>query len=147
MSRQLYKTIDEKLKGVTSICSKGCSACCYQQIEVTSFEKEIVKMEIENLADDFKKDVTKDLNTWLAYFDDNTPNRPLKGPEVFTTFNIKAAGNSLKCPMLQNNECSIYEMRPATCRVHFVTENVDLCTSDRLRMSAPLGTNPARARL
>jgi len=137
--KQIYNEIDREISKEKKACYKGCSACCYQQIEIMNFEKEAIRTYVsDNIKGDLLVKVKQGLNEWLDFFDKNTLNdKPLDGKEIFEIFNRTAAIKGLRCPFLINDICSIYEMRPLTCRIHYVEDNPKLCETNRLRDSAP----------
>lgn len=141
--KRIYSLLDDTLKNEKNCCTKGCSSCCYQQIEVMSYERDAIKKFVsKNLDNETKEKVKLGLIEWLDYFDNNTPNdKPLDGQAIFGDFGQLVAKKGLKCPFLIDNLCSIYEMRPTTCRIHYVETQPELCAKDRLRDSAPKGLN------
>ncbi|MHA7944609.1 YkgJ family cysteine cluster protein [Formosa sp. 3Alg 14/1] len=136
--KYINRQIGEALKNEKNCCTKGCSFCCHQQIEIINIEKKLIREYIiKKTSDKQKKIIKENLKTWLDFFDENTPdNRILDGNDIFKDFGEKVAGKGLKCPLLINNLCSIYEMRPITCRIHYVEHSPELCDKDKLRDSA-----------
>ena len=136
--KELYNLVDEVISTQKSCCRKGCAYCCHQQIEVLNIEKNVIRNYIkDNLDPETKEIIKKDLKAWLDYFDQNTPNnKVLSAQDVFIDFRGKSAKDSLKCPFLINNACSIYEMRPQACRIHIVEQNPKLCDDNKLRDSS-----------
>ncbi|MBK6834076.1 MAG: YkgJ family cysteine cluster protein [Bacteroidetes bacterium] len=133
--KTLFKEIDKFAQNQKHCCVKQCSFCCYQQIEVMNIERNIIREYVQNILSDEQKNIIReDISTWLDYFDKNTPNNvPLDGNQIFNVFREKSSLAKLKCPFLINNECSIYEARPFTCRIHVVEDKPELCDSDRFR--------------
>ncbi|MBK8368183.1 MAG: YkgJ family cysteine cluster protein [Bacteroidetes bacterium] len=137
--KKIYTDIDRFIGTQSNCCKKGCAYCCHQQIEVMNVEKEVINEFITSeLSDQTKEIIKENLNVWLDYFDSNTPdNKTLDGNDVFKDFGSKAAKDGLKCPFLIDNLCSIYEMRPMTCRVHIVESEPEFCNKNKLRDSTP----------
>lgn len=93
-------------------CAKGCSACCYQRVTMSSTEAELIEYRTGHKA-------TRVM-----------PGTPMKPIEAF--------GAETPCTFLDGNgECSIYEARPYMCR-NFVTLDVDslLCQPENIRLAA-----------
>ncbi len=136
--KEIYTLVDELISTQKSCCAKGCSFCCHQQIEVLNIEKKVITNYIKDKLDDQTKEIIKkDLEVWLDYFDQNTPdNKVLSTQDVFIDFRSKAAKVGLKCPFLINNACSIYAMRPQACRIHIVERSPELCDENKLRDSS-----------
>lgn len=85
-------------------CKRNCSYCCYQPATVFPFEAlriaDVLKSslsveELESLKEKMKARVNG-----------------LKGSSVQKNINDKTA-----CPLLSNEQCSVYENRPLTCRM------------------------------
>lgn len=93
-------------------CSKGCSACCYQRVLISSTEAELIKQKTGHKVS-------------LVM-----PGSPVKPVEEF--------GVQTPCTFLAGNgECSIYEARPYMCR-NFVTLDADnlLCQPENIELAA-----------
>lgn len=132
-----YNKTDEFVGKLESCCTVGCNYCCHQSIEVINIEIPLIQEYIRQHIDGelFDK-IQNNLTNWLDFFDSHSPDKnTLKPIEVFRDFLNISADNSLACPFLVNGLCSIYEMRPFTCRVHIVANSPELCNSDKLRMT------------
>ncbi len=77
--------------GKFAACARGCGHCCHVSVPITEFEARYMgdNLNIEPVA--LKQSIRHDLKE----FSTHTP-----------------------CPFLKNGECSIYEVRPLTCRMH-----------------------------
>ena len=116
-ARKLHQMVNEEIdreKEIESSCRKGCSACCYIEVEITSYELEILESLVRNghpidrqrLALQAVREVADPL--WK------------KGSHL--------AQN--KCVFLNPvGDCSIYEDRPVMCRRHSVTSPAALCAT------------------
>jgi Fe-S-cluster containining protein len=137
----VHKQIDEIIEQEKKCCTKGCSFCCYQQIEIVDIEKEVIIDFLNDKVDENTKEIIKEnLNNWLDFFDENTPNnKVLNGQDVFVDFKNKIGKRGLKCPLLIDNLCSIYEMRPITCRIHYAEHSPEKCDENKTRDSARNG--------
>lgn len=93
-------------------CKKGCSACCYQRVVISTLEADLISAKTGRMA---KIVIT---------------GAPVKPEEEF--------GKSTPCSFLDSHgECSIYEYRPYMCR-NFVTLDVDnlLCQPENIELAA-----------
>lgn len=101
-------------------CIKGCNACCYQRVTISTLEAE-----------------------YIGYKTGIRPRRVMPGAPVKP---IGAFGKGTPCTFLSSSgECSIYDARPYTCR-NYVTLDVDslLCQADNIQLAAeknPAATN------
>lgn len=143
-----------------SVCSAGCSHCCYQAID--AFRPEIPKIQsyVAEMPTALKQSIAAEAAEWVR--DYNTFFKSHKfwdgakyhgdDPSLPSThqFNINVASTRYeevvnqfnderprKCPFLQKGLCSIYPVRPSMCRAHFQTENPDACAENHLRKGAP----------
>ena len=93
-----FQAQDESIK--QAVCTKGCSHCCYVNVEVTRVEAELIA-EKQNI-----KILSKD-----------KPSRKDYGK------------NLVPCTFLDESKglCSIYEYRPLACRTFFTMDSVDFC--------------------
>lgn len=90
---EIHKTADLVYSQASahSACVKGCSHCCYQAIPIASFEARYIGEHIKTSPVELKRSNPRD----EMLFSDKTP-----------------------CPFLNNDNCTIYEFRPLTCRTH-----------------------------
>lgn len=98
--RALYALADEHfaLVGDNVACRRGCSHCCHCAVAITKTEAQM-------------------LGTAIKRRPVNAPRR--EGRDEFGNFVGFDWGYHNPCAFLKNGECSIYEHRPLTCRVHF----------------------------
>jgi uncharacterized protein len=72
-------------------CAKGCGHCCHVSVPIADFEARYIADYIKTEPVALKRSIRHD----LAEFSEKTP-----------------------CPFLQDGACSIYPVRPLTCRLH-----------------------------
>ena len=77
--------------GKFAACARGCGHCCYVSVPITQFEARYMGENLGIVPVEQKQTIKHE----LADFGSHTP-----------------------CPFLENDECSIYEYRPLTCRMH-----------------------------
>ncbi|WP_413587037.1 YkgJ family cysteine cluster protein [Bdellovibrio sp. HCB274] len=107
-ARTLHKLVEEETAKATDVplsCQKGCSACCHMEVEVTSYEAEILK----NLV---QKGHPIDHQRLQAQ-----SQRELQDPQ----WKQGPRNHASQCVFLKDNTCSIYEHRPVMCRRHSVS--------------------------
>ena len=110
----IYKTFAQWSDEVT-VCKKGCAACCTQNVLVTAVEGELIHRWIreQGKAEWFagillQKGLTRKPELTTNGFAASC----LEGNNV----NPGSYGNSDACPFLESDGCSIYEVRPFSCR-------------------------------
>lgn len=133
--RLLYQKIDNEMARKDNCCQKGCAHCCYQLVEVLHIEEPLIIDYIHNrMTEQNKVQVKKNLAEWLIFFEAETPcSDVLTHDDVFVTFKERQVEESFPCPFLIHSECSIYEVRPISCRVHIELDFPELCIANRLR--------------
>ncbi len=77
--------------GKFAACARGCGHCCHVSVPITEFEAQFIADGIGVKPTAVKQSKRPDISS----FGTHTP-----------------------CPFLVNGECSIYEVRPLTCRMH-----------------------------
>jgi Fe-S-cluster containining protein len=126
--RQLINQVDELTARLSAlyarhlVCRAGCSGCCHHHLSVFAVEADAVREAIVALP-----------NQVLAVIHQQA--REVSERE--------AAGESVACPLLVENRCSIYESRPLICRTQGLpllleaedgSQEVDFCP---LNFTAP----------
>lgn len=101
--------------GQLAACRKGCTHCCHIAVAINQGEAALIG----------RKTGIKPAKP---------ANRILEQREQFA--DAIPLGYEHPCPFLKDNQCSIYEVRPLACRVHFNMDiDAELCRLD-------LGNNP-----
>ena len=107
----IAKAIDES--PTKPACKAGCAFCCHYKVEVRAHEMLLIKDYIS------KTFSAKKIQTVLVEAEANAEIIRALTPEQHLTTNIK-------CPMLQENQCSIYPARPFRCR-NFHSTDANAC--------------------
>lgn len=125
-STVLYKIFEifaDWSRHLPTVCSKGCSICCTQNVTITATEgEEILRFVIaENLAPWLAEKLTQPRTHRSA---ETTTNdfacACLEGREIDQ--NNNDTFNTLPCPFLKENICQIYPVRPFGCRLFSSTK-------------------------
>lgn len=115
-------------RGVVPTCSKGCAHCCRQEIVTPRAEGEAAVEWIKaSWAPDQIEALVARIRAWLIWYRTDYPRhaaRGLDGP-------VAVYEHGPVCPALQDGACSIYEVRPLTCRTHLVSSSPDACRQER----------------
>lgn len=103
--RQLHGQIDslvteikQKL-GVRFDCKKGCNYCCKLRIEAVPPEVFLIARQLRTLP-------SADFNKLIANLEEHS--KVARG--------VRMENFNLQCPLLKDNACSIYSIRPVMCR-------------------------------
>jgi len=119
--QEIYQNYEKWLAGQDYACSKGCAACCTDNVTITAMEGELIL--------DFV--LVNNQEEWLAT---KLMNRTEGTQEHLTTNalarmclnNIEpppdAARQDNSCPLLTDNTCPLYQVRPFNCRCFASTE-------------------------
>ena len=102
-----------KEKSLKPSCRKGCSHCCHIQVGTTEREVDLILDYMYKNERSFTEDELATLHEQAKY-DVNDPHNYM-------------IDKNRKCVFLKNSECSIYPVRPATCRNYFVMSDPKEC--------------------
>jgi Fe-S-cluster containining protein len=103
--RRFYEAADALCAAVLpySACKQGCSHCCNMAVTLTTTEAELIGKHVGR-----------------------KPKVPQVAPDVILTNQSKY--RAVPCPFLKKGKCSIYEVRPLACRIHFnMADTAALC--------------------
>lgn len=134
----VHLSVDYELEKLDRVCTKGCSICCHQVVNVFKDEAEIIKTYVTNhftleqrkitiaIAEEYIKKVNKSFKgkkfTALDFHYKNHKEDCFKG---------------IQCPFLHNNLCAIYEVRPIECRAFLSIKDPEACQSKPGEYSNP----------
>lgn len=110
--RQLVEEEIEQGANIDTSCRKGCSACCHMEVEVTSYEADILAGLVRNGHAIDRERLAKQSQRTVQ---DKAWSAGIKIPESRCVF------------LNQEGACSIYEDRPVMCRRHSVTSPAKNC--------------------
>lgn len=117
--RQVQEHVDEVIDNLDHPeliqCKKGCSACCYTQVSVTEEEAELLAQRVQ---------AGVQIDRAKLYTQVQAKNDAKKWYQI--------EHNKRGCVFLDENEnCRVYEDRPAVCRTNFALSDPKFCdTSD-----------------
>jgi len=94
-------------------CREGCDYCCYYKVALTAGELFLIGQQMQ------KHFSAPQLEQTLAAARTN-----VETTRTMTT--QEQLASNIKCPLLVDGACSVYEVRPAMCRKHH-SMNVELC--------------------
>jgi Fe-S-cluster containining protein len=95
---QAEKTIAEFVAAADVQCRAGCSFCCHQNVDVTIPEALLVALQLGDEADPRRAAILAAADAVQGLDDD------------------ARIATGKPCPLLVDKRCSVYEVRPITCR-------------------------------
>ena len=98
-----FKNIGQK--SVTMACREGCSVCCWLRVDVFAHEVFLIAHHIQS---HFSAGEVAALRVRLA----------AHAEKVIPLTPFEHVTQNIVCPLLQNDRCSIYAVRPHACRRH-----------------------------
>jgi len=125
---------EAKRLGFSISCAKGCGACCRQLVPLSPPEAGMMYEYVHSLPEPrraqvearFHKAVEQlDKDGFLNTIRDVTPAPGTE--EEARTLAREYFSRSIPCPFLEDEVCSIYELRPSMCREYLVTSPAGLC--------------------
>lgn len=108
----------EKHVGLNCVCEKGCSACCMQAIYINPAEYVIIEKYVEQLGYTEKENLKNRVREALEKIKKkDIPMKIVDGSkEEQDRISRMFFDCKIRCPFLsQDNQCSIYEIRPCVC--------------------------------
>lgn len=120
----------ELKKGASITCKKGCGVCCCQLVPLSPPEAFFLADYINTLPPERKELIWNKLQKIKEAMARKGLIKRLLNVE--NTGEHKALGGDyfqmgLPCPFLEDNSCSIHQIRPFSCREYNVTSPAELC--------------------
>lgn len=118
----IYEEFEAWATQEKNICTKGCATCCTQNVTMAAVEGDLIHRYIREQGD----------MEWFAgkLQEKGNTRRPEMTTNGFAAacfqgedVDSEAYGNESACPFLENDCCSIYTVRPFSCRC-FVSEEI-----------------------
>ena len=136
-TRNIHKEADKFLSIIPNICKKGCSYCCSQLIRIHEYEEiTIIIYMLQEINKSTKELIINNTSNWIDFFNNETPEIPTEKDLI--DFEITLAKNMIPCPFLVDNCCSIYPVRPLTCRCFAFNDNSLICKNNPTRNAAKI---------
>ena len=133
--KYIRKDIAEQVAKHDITCKKGCSSCCYQFISYYNFEKEYIKSAIKSLKPNLKEKIHQNFEITYNHLKKYYPeSKEVEFHDIMTDYIKPAAMERVKCPLLVDNMCAIYNDRPISCITHFSKENPQKCYDNPLKL-------------
>jgi Fe-S-cluster containining protein len=120
-------------QGKTPSCRAGCSACCHHQmVPISTTEARRIAAVVDAMPEPRRSAVRArfdDADRRITVWNESSGQGLGLNRERQTEDERLGAYFSLgiSCPMLENDQCSIYEERPLVCREYLVTTPAENC--------------------
>ncbi|PGZ57859.1 preprotein translocase subunit SecA [Bacillus cereus] len=113
---KLYSAYDPAIEQLQKYapCKKGCTACCFQEVNLQKIEAQSINIHMN-----------KKIKKVIKYNLRETKARRKIPSSLWTD----RQSSIEPCPFLdiKNGECSIYTIRPLSCRSYFVANHPSMC--------------------
>lgn len=120
--------------GIDVSCKKGCAACCRQLVPLSPPEAAMIFEFVQTMPEPRKTIITKRFLSALQRLEEKgllTKLACLKDPmlndEEYRAITQSYFYQQIACPFLENECCSIYEVRPSICREYLVASPAEHC--------------------
>jgi uncharacterized protein len=139
-----------KKEKIQPTCKKGCSYCCAYPIWVSELEYTAIKQWVDtNFTDEEKDELKEKLLSWRNEIGEDaqkfqeisdqilqcrtkriSPSKVMELDAERHALTKEYSKKKIMCPFLKENTCSIYEVRPVSCRTYFAYGNPNRCKKD-----------------
>jgi len=109
-------------------CGRGCAACCSEPVYVERQEVLLLARRLLDLPEATRQRVLARTRAWVAKFR-ASPLLTEKLPHVLAYRALR-----MPCPLLENQECLLYQDRPNACRMHMAIGPREKCEDDAQRL-------------
>jgi len=129
MTEQAIENVGEKIS-----CHAGCGACCRQAVPLAEIEAYKIAETVENLPEPRRSQIKMRFEKAWRHFSeigwlkrlDNCVNVSSEDREKVI---LEYFHEQIACPFLENESCSIHEVRPLACREYLVTSPFENCSN------------------
>jgi Fe-S-cluster containining protein len=125
---------DAEALGTPVSCRVNCAACCRQAIPVSEIEARYLVSLVESMPEQRRQAVKDRFRQALEQLERaglleeaRNTDSPTTTREARARFNFEYFRAWIDCPFLENEQCSIYEHRPAVCREYMVHSPAGNC--------------------
>jgi len=152
---QVLEEVRLAAEGKTRSCTKGCAACCRMLVPLSPPEAYALMDCIRSWPAEKRdriatrlaetKSVLLSHGLWHRLVELGESSRP-PDDDALEPINQEFYVLRIACPFLEENMCSIYDVRPAACRELLVTSPADHCQDmasyDIMPIPAPIRISP-----
>jgi Fe-S-cluster containining protein len=122
----------EVAEGRAVSCRKGCGACCRQLVPIAEVEARRLRDLVEALPEPRRSEVLARFAEAGRRLEEAGLRDPILHREHLTRDQARSIGMDyfrlgIPCPFLEDESCSIHEVRPIACREYLVTTPAEHC--------------------
>lgn len=136
MSDSFVGAAEEQIAAAGKVvsCKAGCGACCRQLVPVSEVEALELSRFVGSVEESRRTKVLKRFSDGMARLRDAGFFERLEAAsetseEAYQAVIREYFRFGIACPFLEDESCSIHEVRPITCREYLVTSPPELCRS------------------
>jgi Fe-S-cluster containining protein len=132
---ELFVELGEKevaAAGEKISCRKGCAACCRQLVPLAEIETHHIAGLVESMPEPRRSEIKERFEKAWQHFTKNGWLDRLDASAAAThkerqSLVVEYFHESVPCPFLEDESCSIHENRPLACREYLVTSPAEYC--------------------
>lgn len=136
-TREAYRQIDAHMvdgcerAGLVPSCTRGCAACCNQFVGCTLPEATAILARFGRLVDELAPRLREERDAFISVAQEaGISAEAVPGTTVRDVLAVLWWEKRRPCVFLgENNDCRIYDARPAACRTYLVKSDPSLCAS------------------
>lgn len=122
----------EKEAGRSVSCQKSCGACCRQLVPIAEVEARAIRDLVDALPEPRRSEIRGRFTAARRKLESAGFWEKLRHRRSWSDNDIQAIGlnyffQSIACPFLEAESCSIYPDRPSACREYLVTSPAENC--------------------
>jgi len=113
-------------------CAKGCAACCRQMVPITPTEARQLAAVVDAMPPDRAATLRErfaNTRATMAAVDLPPRGHPDTDKAAYRAFGLAWIAQSVPCPFLEDESCSIHPLRPLVCREYLVTSPPAACAT------------------
>lgn len=114
-------------------CREGCGACCRQAVPITPVEARMLSEWLDEQPEQKRADLRERLRQAAARLEESGIAQSMReasrspGREEMHTSGLKYFALGIPCPFLEDERCTIHEIRPMRCREYLVVSPAEHC--------------------
>ena len=124
--------IESEASGKPVSCRAGCGACCRQLVPITQPEAHQLHALVSAMPEPLQIEIKRRFKRAASQLGEADMLEQLRNAELWSHVNPVEFANDyfhlgIACPFLENESCSIHQVRPMTCRAFSVTSPAENC--------------------